>query len=114
MTTKKKIIKRLNEGFGYNLPLDTEIMTHQANGGNKKMNGESFSWYLNDKKHAFGFLLGSYNTITECLKWKRWVINPDPQVEEIFEYIEEYDDFYRQPRQYNYLIENKKQYRKEN
>ena len=108
MTTKEKIIKRLNEGFDYDIPLNAEILTHQSNGGNKKMNGESFSWFLNDTKHCFGLLLGSYSPMTECLKWKRWVINPDPNVEEIFEYFEEHDEFYRQPRQYNFLIEKQK------
>ena len=108
MTSKEKIIRRLNKGFGFNIPLDAEIKTHQANSQWSKANGAQ-AWFISDMRVPFELNLGCCDTMTECLKWKRWIINMDPCEREIFEYFEENSDYFKQPHyhfsEYKYLIE---------
>lgn len=85
MTVKEKIIKRLNKGFGFEIPLDTKWKTHEANSGWAQANG-AHSWYFIDERIPLNQHVGSQNPATECLKWKRWLI--DKSEREIFQYIE--------------------------
>lgn len=92
-TLREQIIERLNNGFGYNLPPDVKIKHHK---GRMNRNFGGFSWYVYDIRVPFE--VGSCCTMSECLKWKRWVI--EIHDEEIYEYFENnmYED--------NYYIEN--------
>lgn len=87
LTIREKIIKRLNDGFGYNLPPDVKIKHHK---GRMTRNLVGFSWYVYDTRVPFE--VGSCCTMKECLKWKKWVI--ESYDEEIFEYNEKtmYED----------------------
>ena len=87
MTIKQKIIKRLNEGFGgiYNIPDDANWKTNQAHGMWQRSQG-AFSWYFSDFKLQLHELVGSQYTASECLKWKRWIINKHER--EILPYVE--------------------------
>jgi hypothetical protein len=98
MTLKEKVIKRLREGFGYDIPFDVKWKTNQAHGSNK---GEgAFSWYFCDYMPII-YQVGACVSVKECLKWKRWVINLDEL--EISEYSEDEKSLYSA---YHYLIEN--------
>lgn len=81
-TVKERVIKRLNKGFGFNIPQDARWHTHErgfrANGG--------LSWYFTDIRLGHLQNCGSMSPATECLKWEKWCINPDDA--EIFEFFE--------------------------
>ena len=78
MKLKEKIIKRLNKGFGYNIPNDTPYCHHQAT-----FCGDGrFSWSIACGVHD----IGSTSSMKECLSWKRWVLNTE--LHEIFEYYD--------------------------
>ena len=81
MTTKEKIIKRLNKGFDFIIPLDANWHTHERAG---KSCG-CLSWYFSDIRCMYDNY-GAAVSATEALKWKRWVIDKDTH--EIFEYVE--------------------------
>lgn len=87
MTVKEKIINRLNKGFNgrYNIPYDARWKTNQARGMWVRSQGAQ-SWYFSDLKLHPHELVGSQYPATECLKWRRWLI--DLSEREIFEYIE--------------------------
>ena len=59
------------------------------------------SWYFCDTSLPFHYNVGSCSNVKECLKWKRWVI--EPKYMEINEYIESYRSLYRA---HGFLIEN--------
>ena len=82
MTKKEKIISRLNKGFGFDFPMDVNIKTHQ---GREHRSEGSHSWYIADIRYAFNNF-GCADSMTTCLKWKRWLISKD--LNEIFEYAE--------------------------
>ena len=83
MTVKEKIINRLNKGFGFNIPLDATWKTHDARGYYRSAGAQS--WYFTDSRIPLQNLVGSADSATECLKWKRWII--DKSEREIFEYV---------------------------
>ena len=87
MTVKEKIINRLNKGFNghYNIPHDAQWKTNQARGMWSRSHG-AHSWYFSDLKLFPHELVGSQYPATECLKWKRWLI--DKSEREIHQYIE--------------------------
>lgn len=99
MTLKEKLIKRLNTGFGYNIPLDAKWKTNQAHGNYIGMGAHS--WYFCDVNLPLNYNVGSCSNVKECLKWKRWVI--EPKYMEICEYFENNEQLYKT---YGYLIEN--------
>ena len=77
MTTKEKIITRLNKAFGWEIPLDAPYMHHQK----ERWGSGCFSWSV-----ARGSTdVGSSCSMTECLKWDRWIYSKS--LHEIFEYI---------------------------
>lgn len=80
-TLREQIIERLNNGFGYNFSPDIKIRHHQ---GRKYKDVGGFSWYICDIRTQFE--VGSSSTMSECLKWKKWVIESHNQ--EIHEYFE--------------------------
>ena len=84
MTVKEKIINRLNEGFGFDIPTDATWKTHEARGYQRSCGAHS--WYLTDSRISLDKHVGSSSPATECLKWRRWII--DREEREIFEYIE--------------------------
>ena len=84
MTVKEKIIKRLNKGFGLDIPLDAQWKTHDARGYYRSAGAHS--WYFVDTRLPLHHQFGSAYSATECLKWKRWLI--DMSELEIFEYVE--------------------------
>ena len=98
MTLKEKLIKRLNKGFGYNIPLEAKWKTNQAHGNYVGMGAHS--WYFCDTSLPFHYNVGSCSNVKECLKWKRWVI--EPKYLEICEYFESQINLYKA---YNYIIE---------
>jgi hypothetical protein len=98
MTLKEKLIKRLNKGFGYNIPLDSKWKTNQAHGNYVGMGAHS--WYFCDLNLPFSHNVGSSSSVKECLKWDRWII--DPRRLEISEYNESLISLYRA---HDYLIE---------
>ena len=77
MTTKEKIINRLNKGFGFSIPLDAPCTHHQK----ERYGGGTWSWSV--KKGSVD--VGSQYSMTECLKWNRWIYDQD--MHEIFEYV---------------------------
>ena len=83
MTTKEKIIKRLNKGFGFDIPIDASWKTHDARGYYRSAGAQS--WYFTDHRVPLHELVGSAASATECLKWKRWIIVKSER--EIFEYV---------------------------
>ena len=99
MTQKEKLIRRLHKGFGYDIPLDAKWKTNQAHGNFVGMG--AFSWYFCDLNLPFSYNVGSCSSVKECLKWKRWVIEPHNL--EICEYFESNVGLYKA---YGYLIEN--------
>lgn len=100
MTLKEKVIRRLHNGFGYDIPLDAKWKTNQAHGNFVGMG--AFSWYFCDLNIPFNHNVGSCSSVKECLKWDRWVI--EPKHLEINEYIESYISIYKA---HGYLIEKK-------
>lgn len=85
MTTKERIINRLNKGFGFEIPLDAPYHHH---GGRGLFTG-CWSWSV-----STGLLdIGSTDSMTECLKWKKWIY--DNGMHEIFEYRPENEEMYR-------------------
>ena len=71
-----KIIKRLNNGFGFQFNENSPICHHRGHG---YFTG-GWSWCISD-----GIVdVGSIFPMTECLKWKRWVYKSSTG--EIFEY----------------------------
>lgn len=94
MTNKIKIIKRLNRGFGFSIPLATNWECRLR----LNKNIGAFSWFL-----FCG--IGSCETACKVLKWKKWVI--DVKRGEILEYKEDKRDFYNKDK-WSYLIERRK------
>ena len=82
MKVKERIIKRLNEGFGFNIPQDANWLTHER--AFKDCGG--LSWYFTDTRCSRLENCGSAESATETLKWKKWVINTEDA--EIFEFFE--------------------------
>lgn len=99
MTLKEKVIKRLRNGFGFDIPINTKWKTNQAHGCYRGMGAHS--WYFCDTSIPYHYNVGSCDSVKECLKWKRWVINVEEQ--EISEYVETQLRWYNT---HNYLIEN--------
>lgn len=95
MTTKEKIIRRLNKGFGFNIPIDANWKTHER----AFRNIGGLSWYISDIRCMYSNY-GAAVSATETLKWKRWVI--DREDHEICEYFEHQRKFYEA---YDFLIE---------
>lgn len=79
MKTSEKIIKRLNEAFGFDMPNNAFVTTHIKRYGH---NDCSFSWSVS----WGGIDIGSSKSMTECLKWDKWVYSKS--LHEIFEYHE--------------------------
>ena len=98
MTQKEKIIRRLHKGFGYDIPFDAKWKTNQAHGHFRGMGANS--WYFCDTRLPFHYNVGSCDNVKECLRHKRWVINP--RTAEISEYIESLKSSYVA---HEYLIE---------
>ena len=98
MTTKEKIIKRLNDGFGFSIPLDARWKTHER----KYRDEGGMSWYFSDTRVYPSQNVGSADTVTECLSYDRWVIDQDER--EIYEYFEHNLKFYEL---HDFLIEKK-------
>ena len=78
MKTSEKIIKRMNEAFGFDIPKNAFVTTHIKRYGH---NDHAFSWGISFGTHD----IGSSCSMTECLKWDKWVFSPS--LHEIFEYI---------------------------
>lgn len=97
MTIKEKIIKRLNRGFGFDIPLDANWHTHER----AFRSSGNLSWYISDIR-CLHRDYGAAVSATEALKWKRWVINLE--LKEIFEYFEDQRKYYENN---DCLIENK-------
>jgi len=71
MTTREKVIKRLNEGFNAGIHQDTPWKTHMKTGW-----PDALSWSI-----------GRYGcdvSATEALKWDRWVITDDCEIIEYY------------------------------
>lgn len=84
MTTKQKIINRLNKGFGFNISQDCPWTHHAARG----LFAGGFSWSVN-----MGSMdIGSAESMTECLKWDKWIF--DYNLHEIFRYIPSFAESY--------------------
>ena len=77
MTTKEKIIRRLNKGFGFDIPINAPCFHHLATFYNAD---GRFSWVISNGSID----VGSTSSMKECLSWKRWVYNK--KLNEIFEY----------------------------
>ena len=78
MTTKEKIIKRLNRAFGFNFTNDNPSYHH---GGRGYWSG-CWSWGISNDDID----VGSMSPMSECLRWKKWVYSS--RWGEIFEYVE--------------------------
>lgn len=50
MTTKEKIIRRLNKGFGFDIPIDANWKTHER----AFRNCGGLSWYISDIRCLHG------------------------------------------------------------
>lgn len=81
-TVKERIIKRLNKGFGFDIPLDAHWHTHER--AFRDCGG--MSWYFSDLRLGHLENCGAADTASECLKWKKWCI--DTEEAEIFEFFE--------------------------
>lgn len=77
MGIKDRIITRLNKGFGFHFENDDPFYHH---GGRGFWQG-SWSWGISHGSVD----VGSMFSMTECLRWKRWVF--DKNLNEIFEYV---------------------------
>lgn len=71
MTTKERIIKRLNKGFGLTIPMDAPCNHHLGALA-------EWSWSISNGVHDIGCI----NSMTDVLKWKRWMI--DTSLRELF------------------------------
>lgn len=88
-TVKERVIDRLNKGFGLNIPYDAKWYTHQATGYWARSKG-AFSWYFSDiELPPVVNGIGSCDSATKVLSWKRWFIGED---KEIFPYFENDED----------------------
>ena len=96
MTVKERVIKRLNKGFGFNIPQDANWHTHEC--AFRDCGG--LSWYFSDSRLSHLQNCGAATAATECLKWKIWVINVEDA--EIFEFFENQRKYYENN---GYLIE---------
>ena len=85
MTTKERIIKRLNKGFGFEIPLDAPYHHH----GGRGLFVGCWSWAITEGLDD----IGSMHSMSECLKWKKWVLDEDTN--EIFEYRPENEEEYK-------------------
>ena len=94
MSIKEKIIRRLNEGFGFSIPLDATWVTHQKS----FVDCGGFSWYFDDIR--LSYLVGACVSATECLRYKKWAICLSSG--EIFEFAESERKYYEDN---GYLIE---------
>lgn len=94
MSIKEKIIRRLNEGFGFSIPLDATWMTHQKS----FVDCGGFSWYFDDVRLTH--LVGACVSATECLRYDKWAINLASG--EIFELTESERKYYEEN---GYLLE---------
>lgn len=83
MTLKEKLIKRLNKGFGFNIPNDAAWHTHER--GFRDCGGRS--WYFSDSRLSHLQNCGSAVSVTETLKWKKWFIGIDAEIFEFSEYL---------------------------
>lgn len=99
MTTKEKIINRLNKGFGFNIPKDAKWLTHQR--AYRECGG--LSWYFSDVRLNGWENCGASESATECLSWERWCIN---KYAEIYPFTEDMRDSVKDGR---YLIEGENQ-----
>ena len=77
MTSKEKIIKRLNDGFGMKIPNNVPYCHHQAT----FCADGRWSWSISNGSHD----IGSTASMKECLSWERWVLSVE--LGEISEYI---------------------------
>ncbi len=73
MTPKVKLIKRLNEQFGWNIPSNIRIKSHQK----KFSDCGSYSWvFASYQEKLFHWnSYGSTLTITELLKYQRYELH---------------------------------------
>lgn len=78
MKTSEKIIKRLNEAFGFDISKDAIVTSHIKRYGHYD---DAFSWSVS----YGGYDIGSSSPMSECLKWKKWVYSFS--LHEIFEYV---------------------------
>lgn len=74
MGIKDRIITRLNKGFGFHFENDDPFYHHGRRQG-------TWSWCISHGSED----VGSTFSMTECLRWKRWVF--DTNLNEIFEYV---------------------------
>lgn len=82
-TTKERVIKRLNKGFGFDIPLDAKWHTHER--AFRDCGG--MSWYFTDIRLSHIENCGSADSATECLRWKKWYITDDAEIFEFFEHL---------------------------
>ena len=82
MDVKERIIKRLNKGFGFDIPQDANWNTHER--AFRDCGG--MSWYFSDTRIGYLQNCGCAEPASECLKWKKWCI--DTENSEIFEFFE--------------------------
>lgn len=82
MTPKERIIKRLNKGFGFNIPLDAKWCTHER--AFRDCGG--FSWYFSDLRLSHLQNCGSSEPVSEVLKWEKLYI--DVEEAEIYQFFE--------------------------
>lgn len=73
-SVKERLIKRINKAFNLEITAKDPIFCRMNN------RHGSFSWVI----AKGGFEIGSNASMTECLKWKRWVLCTE--LGEIFEY----------------------------
>lgn len=91
MSIKEKIIKRLNEGFGFNIPNNAPYCHHQAT---FYADGR-FSWSISNGAHD----IGCTSSMTEALTWDRWVYDTD---------MREISEYFPRNMYYGCIIEKKK------
>ena len=85
MSTKERIIRRLNKAFGFEFTTDDPSYHH---GGRGFWQG-AWSWGI-----SHGTMdVGSMESMSECLKWKKWVMSRELDGE-IFEYVPSHAELY--------------------
>lgn len=88
-TTKERVIKRLNKGFGFDIPLDAHWHTHER--AFRDCGG--MSWYFSDLRLGHLQNCGCAEPASECLKWKKWCIDVEnAEIYEFFENMREYSE----------------------
>ena len=87
MTTKEKIVKRLNSAFNFNFPLDCPYHHH----GGRGLFAGGWSWGVTNGV----FDVGSIYPMSECLKWEKWIY--DTQLHEIYPYVPANEELYKIP-----------------